>query len=124
MEARPMLEAIVNAQAEPAAGASRSSAALRLAITAEAQAMLAHWDEAEKLYRQAIDEIEDDTIKRSWWFNLAHVAVQLNDDTQRKAALQAALETFYTDDISRRALELQRVTESGGRLRSNGTKAN
>ena len=30
-------------------------------------------------------------IRRSWWFNLADIALRLNDETQRQAAIRAAL---------------------------------
>lgn len=98
--------------------------AVRLAMCGEAHALLSQWNEAEQQYRQAIDQIQDLTIKRSWWFNLASIAFQLNDEAQRKAALTAALDVTISDDISRRALELQRASQPLGRLRSSGTKAN
>ena len=80
-------------------------------MRAEAHALLSQWDEAEQRYRQAIDRIQDPTIRRSWWFNLASIASQLNDEAQRKAALAAALDVAGSDDISRRALELQRASQ-------------
>ena len=104
------------------AGAER---AVQTAMIAEAHALLSQWKEAEQQYHQAIDLISDLTIKRSWWFNLASVALQFNDEAQRKVAIEAALEAPATDDISRRALELQRNSEQPlGRLRPSGTKAN
>ena len=45
-----------------------------------------------KQYRLAIEQTSDLTIKRSWWFNLASVAQHLDDETQRTAALEAALD--------------------------------
>ena len=91
---------------------------------AEAHALLSQWKEAEQQYRQAIDQIQDPTIRRSWWYNLASIASQLNDEAQRKVALDAALDVASSDDISRRALELQRASQPLLRLRSGGTRAN
>ena len=121
-EARALLEQILNQEQE--IGSTGAERAVQTAMIAEAHALLSQWREAEQQYHQAIDRISDLTIKRSWWFNLASVALQLNDEAQRKAALEAALEAPTSDDISRKALELQRASEPLGRLRSSGTKAN
>ena len=48
----------------------------------------------------------------------------LDDETQRQAALQAALDAPSSDDISRRAIEFQRASEPLARPRSGATKAN
>jgi tetratricopeptide (TPR) repeat protein len=121
-EARPLLERLAEARiAEPASG---EGPAIRLAIKAEACALLARWREAEQAYRQAVEEAGDLTTRRSWWFNLASVALQLDDQRQHDAALQAALEVSTSDDISRRALELRRSSEPLARLHPGGTKAN
>jgi len=121
-EAQALLKQILNQEQEIAsAGAER---AVQTAMIAEAHALLSQWREAEQQYHQAIDRISNPTIKRSWWFNLASVALQFNDEAQRKVALEAALEAPTSDDISRRALELRRASEPLGRLRSSGTKAN
>ncbi len=55
---------------------SRSRRALALAARAEAFALKSRWREAEEQYRQAIELIDDETIKRSWWFNLADIALR------------------------------------------------
>ncbi|MGO8900357.1 MAG: hypothetical protein ACLQU5_18710 [Isosphaeraceae bacterium] len=121
-EAQALLKQILNQEQEiVSTGAAR---AVQTATIAEAHALLSQWREAEQQYHQAIDRISDLTIKRSWWFNLASVALQLNDEAQRKVALEAALEAPTSDDISRKALELQRASVPLGRLRSSGTKAN
>jgi hypothetical protein len=103
---------------------SGAELAIDMATRAEAHALLSQWKEAQREYQQAIDQIDDVTTKRCWWFNLASIALQLDDEVQRKAALQAALEVSTSDDISRRALELQRASQSLGRLRPGVTKAN
>ena len=75
---------------------------------------------ADQLYRQAIDSIDDPTIQRSWWFNLADIAYRADDETQRQAALRSASAVAFSDDITRRATEIQRATLP----RSTGVKAN
>ncbi len=62
-----------------------------------------------KQYRRAIELIDDETIKRSWWFNLADIELRLDDESQRQTALRAALAVSTSDDISRRATEIQRA---------------
>lgn len=94
------------------------------AAAAEAYALLSQWKDSEQEYRLAIEQTSDLTTRRSWWFNLASVAQHLDDETQRAAALEAAMEAPMSDDISRRALEFRRAVEPFGRLRSSGTKAN
>src|SRR5262249_8990725 len=87
-EARPVRERLAGARiTEPASG---GGPAIRLAIKAEACALLARWREAEQAYRQAVEEAGDLTTRRSWWFNLASVALQVDDQRQHDAALQAA----------------------------------
>ena len=121
-EAQTLLELLLDQDQVP--DASGSEGAVRVAVRAEAHALLSQWREAEQQYHEAIDQVTDLTIKRSWWFNLATVALQLNDEGQRRVALEAAREAPTSDDISRRALELQRASEPLGRLRQSGTKAN
>ena len=121
-EAQALLKQILDHEHEiPGTGAE---GAVQTAMIAEAHALLSQWKEAEHQYHQAIDRIGDLTIKRSWWFNLASVALESNDEVQRKVALEEALEAPASDDISRRALELQRASEPVGRLRLGGTRAN
>jgi len=94
------------------------------AARAEAHALLSHWKEAEQEYHQAIELVDDDTIRRSWWFNLADIAFRLEDEGQRRTALQAARAVQTSDEISRRAIDSQRSAGQRARLRSTGTKAN
>ena len=121
-EAQALLKQILNQEQET--GLTSTDRAVQTAMIAEAHALMSQWREAEQQYHQAIDRISDLTIKRSWWFNLASVALQFNDEAQRKVALEAALEAPTSDDISRRALELKRASEPLGRLRPSATKAN
>ena len=90
------------------------------AARAEAHALLSHWKEAEEEYHQAIELVDDDTIRRSWWFNLADIAFRLEDEGQRRTALSAALAVQTSDDISRRATDSQRSAGQRARLRSTG----
>jgi len=121
-EAQKLLEEILASGTEDFQNGSEL--AIHMATRAEAFALLAQWREAQRQYQQAIDQIDDVTTRRCWWFNLASIALQLDDEAQRKAALQAALEVSASDDISRRALELQRTSQSLGRLRPGVTRAN
>jgi tetratricopeptide (TPR) repeat protein len=121
-EAEALIAQVIDAdRAGPEAAPER---AIRHAAAAEAHALLSRWRDAEGRYRQAIDAMDDAVVKRSWWFNLASIAHRLDDETQRQAALQAALDAPASDDISRRAMEFQRASEPVARLRSGATKAN
>ena len=91
-----------------------------LAALAEAFALRSRFTEARQLYRQAIDLIDDPTIQRSWWFNLADIADRADDETERQAALRSASAVAFSDDITRRATDIQRATLT----RSTGVKAN
>ena len=95
-----------------------------LAARAEACALRSRWNEADQLYRRAIESIDDATIQRSWWFNLADISFRLNDETQRQLALRAALAVASSDDITRRATDIQRATRARPATRSPGVKAN
>jgi hypothetical protein len=87
-----------------------------LAARAEALVLRSRWAEAADQYRQAIDRVDNDLIRRSWWFNLADIAQQLNDEGQRQAAIRAALAVASSDDITRRASLIQKSGDT--RLRS------
>ena len=71
-----------------------------LAARAEALCLRSRWKEAAEQYRQAIERVDNDLIRRSWWFNLADVAQRLNDEGQRQAAFRAVLAVHNSDDIS------------------------
>ena len=93
---------------------------VKLAACAEALAFRARFNESQQLYHQAIDLIDDPTIRRSWWFNLADIAYRSDDDIARQAALRLASAVAFSDDITRRATDIQRTTL----VRSTGVKAN
>jgi hypothetical protein len=91
-----------------------------LAACAEALALRSRFKESDQIYRQAINLIDDPTVRRSWWFNLADIAYRSDDDVQRQAALRLASAVAFSDDITRRATDIQRTTLT----RSTGVKAN
>jgi tetratricopeptide (TPR) repeat protein len=97
--------------------------ALGLAARAEAFALKSRWRESEEQYRLAIERSDDDTIKRSWWFNLADIEHQLHDESQRQVALRAAL-ADAGDDISQRATDMQRGNVARQRSPLSSPKAN
>ena len=113
-EAETVLDRLVEIKAIGEAGP------VALAARAEAFALRSRWKEADQLYRQAIDSVADPTIARSWWFNLADIAYRSDDESQRQAALRAASAVASSDDITRRAADIQRASST----RSNGVKAN
>jgi tetratricopeptide (TPR) repeat protein len=118
-EAETLLDLILKERVIPlASGAEVGS--VTLAARAEAFALQSRFKEADQLYRLAIDSIDDPTIQRSWWFNLADVAYRSNNDTERQAALRNASSVAFSDDITLRATEIQRATLA----RSTGVKAN
>src|SRR4029077_20450157 len=80
--------------------------ALQLAAKAEALALKQRWSEADQHSRQAIDLMPDLTVRRSWWVNVAEVALRQNDELSRQKALGAARGNDPNDEITRRAVEL------------------
>jgi tetratricopeptide (TPR) repeat protein len=105
-DAEAALDAILaRSDAPTLAGAP---AAIHLALKAEALALRAqpNWAEAEKLYRQAIDQLPEGVFRRSWWMNLADLALRLNDESNRQKALESAKGRDQNDEIARRAVEL------------------
>jgi tetratricopeptide (TPR) repeat protein len=121
-EAETLLDRML-ADREPRAGAEPTSPLL-LAARAEALAMRSRWREAEKQYRQAIELVENDTIRRSWWFNLADIAARLDDEGGQQAALRSALGATTSDDISRRATDLRRGARQRARPGRAGAPGN
>jgi tetratricopeptide (TPR) repeat protein len=121
-EAENLLDLVLR---EPPGDAGEAGSGARgLAARAEALALRSRWQEAAEQYRQAIELADDDTSRRSWWFNLAEVADRKGDQTQRDLALRAALASGPSDDISRRAADLQRTSSASPLVRSTGAKAN
>jgi hypothetical protein len=104
--------------------AAKPATATALAARAEASALKSRWRDADRLYREAIELVSDETIRRSWWLNLADVAFRLEDDDKRQAALRAAMAVAASDDIRRRAADIQRSSRPAANLIRRGVKAN
>ncbi len=124
-EADGLLEFVVDTQ-EPLEGAKPANA-VGQAARAEAFALKSRWKESEQSYRLAIELIEDETVKRSWWFNLADIELRMDDESQWQTALKAAMAVSPADDISREATKIQReyTGRANGRplnARANGVK--
>ena len=90
------------------------------AAVAEALALRRRYPEAKEAYRRAIEAVADDLTRRRWSINLAEIALRDNDQRARALALDAARGTETTDEITKRALDLQQ-TLAGGPSRGPGT---
>jgi tetratricopeptide (TPR) repeat protein len=102
-EAEAVIEAILGgADAPPPAD---TPAAVHIAAVAEALALKGRWEEAQRRYRRAIELMPDPSIRRSWWMNLAEIALRLSDESGRQKALEAARGNDPNDEITRRAVE-------------------
>jgi tetratricopeptide (TPR) repeat protein len=95
-----------------------------LAARAEALALRSRLKDAEQEYRQAIELVDNDVIRRSWWFNLAEIARRLNDEGQRQTALRAAMAVATSDDISRRVISIRRAADSRAPVAIPSARAN
>jgi tetratricopeptide (TPR) repeat protein len=108
-EAEQALDLVLTGTDEPQlAGASP---AVHTAAQAEALALRGRWVEAEALYREAIDDMPNDTFRRSWWMNLADIYLRLNDDARKRSAWEAAKGTDPKEEITRRVIQSQ--TQAG-----------
>jgi tetratricopeptide (TPR) repeat protein len=123
-EAEPLLALIIDGGAPSSTASAADPRALAARAEALALAVGSRLKEAEQEYRQAIELADNDMIRRSWWFNLADIALRLNDEPQRRAAIRAALDVDASDDITRRGSSIQRVSDSRSRVRSGSAKAN
>jgi hypothetical protein len=88
-----------------------------MAARAEALGLRSRWKEAADQYRLAIEGVDNDLIRRSWWFNLADIAQRLDDESQRQAAFRAVLAGQISDDIARRVSQIQRSAVAKARTR-------
>jgi hypothetical protein len=111
-EADAVLEALLsddgngNGNASSTAVSQGAADAVAIAAHAEALALKQRWSDADQRYRQAIDLMPDSTFRRSWWMNLAEIALRQNDESGRQKALEAARGNDPNDEITRRAVEL------------------
>jgi tetratricopeptide (TPR) repeat protein len=97
---------------------------LVLAARAEALAIKGGLKDSGREYRQAIEAMPNDWIRRSWWFNLADIAYRMEDETERQSALRYALAVATSDDITRRATDTQRAVSNRRALGSARPRAN
>jgi hypothetical protein len=102
--------------------AEATAEAIRLAAGAEALAMKHRWAEADERYRRAIPKMPVDQVRRSWWLNVADIALRLNEESKRTEALDRAKGADPKDVITVRAVDLQRTSgvvaqRAGGRGR-------
>lgn len=98
------LEAITSTLSVPAPAGC--PAALHLAAQAEALALKSQWQAADTRYRTAIGMIPLDSIKRTWWMNVADIALKLNDEPARQKALETAKGNDANDEVAHRAIEI------------------
>lgn len=82
--------------------------AVRLAAGAAALAAAQRWGEARDRYRRAIDVTPVEAARRAWWLNVADVALRLNEESERRSALDSAKNSDPKDEITVRAVELQK----------------
>ena len=115
-DAERAIDAVVaeaDAPTEPGPGL-----ALHLAAQAEAFALRSQWKDAEERYQRAVELMPDDSIRRSWYVNLADLDLRLNDEPKRRRALEAARGLSRNDEISRRVNDLLKAF--GGRAEITG----
>jgi hypothetical protein len=123
--ASPESEALLDALAssnDPAAPGG-GPPAVPIAARAEALALKQQWREAEQAYRRAVDLMPDPTVRRSWWMNVAEIALRQNDESSRQKALEAARGADPSEEITRRAVELLKYYGGrDGRLDARGSQ--
>ena len=93
---------------EPIASAPDES--IRLAASGAVLAMKQRWAEARDCYRRAIDRMPVESVRRAWWVNVADLSLRLNEDADRRLALDAAKNADPKDEITRRAVDLQKTS--------------
>ena len=98
------------AEAESPPIATGREAALLLAVQAETSAMRSRWPEAEEQYRRAIEMTPDERTRRSWWMNIADLSLRQNEEPKRLKALELAKSSDPKDEITQRAVELQKAS--------------
>jgi hypothetical protein len=122
-DAAAALDAVVLAREGPEEGPVDGDPvgleAVRVAARAEALALKRRWREADEEYRRAIELMPVDTVRRSWWFNVASIASEMSADGPRQAALDAAKTADPKDEITQRVVDAQKqaryVARSSGR---------
>lgn len=113
-DAKPALDEVLADATRPPRMAE-AEGAVSLAIQAEALALNDQWAEAEARYRLAIDLMPVDMIRRAWWLNVADLNLRLNEEPKRLKALELAKSDDLRDEITQRAVALQKASGLDGR---------
>ncbi len=121
-QSRPEADIALDAAVAPADPAINPTSepfldALDLAARGEALALKGRIRAAADLYRQAIDRVEIGRIRRVWSFNLADLALRLDDERGRNEALRAALSGDMRDEVTRRVADLIRARAAAANSR-------
>jgi tetratricopeptide (TPR) repeat protein/pSer/pThr/pTyr-binding forkhead associated (FHA) protein len=87
----------------------RAQAAEHLAAKAEAYAFKGRQAEAADWYAKAIDGAAEGPVKRRWQLGLAELLATLGRPKERAALLEAAKGADPTEDVTRKAIEAQKV---------------
>ena len=121
-QSRPEADLALDAAVAPADPAITPTSepfldALDLAARGEALALKGRIRAAADLYRQAIDRVEIGRIRRVWSFNLADLALRLDDERGRNEALRAALSGDMRDEVTRRVADLIRARAAAANSR-------
>lgn len=104
----PPIDALAESPANAEFVAPAPEQAVRFAAGAAALAMKQRWAEARDGYRRAIDRMPIESVRRAWWVNVADLSLRLNEDADRRVALDAAKNGDPKDEITRRAVDLQK----------------
>src|SRR5262249_7665170 len=88
--AHVLLQSILPEGGTAAIAPSGTPVAVAIAAQAEALALKQRWYDADQRYKRAIELMPDPTVRRSWWMNLAEIALRQNDESSRQKALEAA----------------------------------
>ncbi len=110
-EAERALNQLLAAEEGPPRG---GSVAVHLACRAEAMAVRDRWEEAERLYLDAIDAMPDADLRRTWWNNLSDIyASQNNLVKMRQARANARAARPPAPSESRSAIDRRDETSLG-----------
>jgi tetratricopeptide (TPR) repeat protein len=101
VDADAALGLVLEAKPDPS---DPTRSALVLAAQAEALALAERWDEAAARYREAIELMPSDLIRRTWWLNLGEIAGRQGDLDLMRRACSAARGPSPKDEINARMI--------------------
>jgi hypothetical protein len=116
-EADAALERLVSTEAAPSEG----SALLHDAARAEGLALRGRLDEAAGLYQAAIEAMPEETVRRTWWLNLAEILARGASKEKTNDALLAARAGRGDDFIGKRVARTMAREGLGGKTGSAAT---